>query len=814
MLKGLLTGLLLGTSVLLAQDKPKEIRPKDDLTKKLFIIDSKTKEPLPGANIFLGGNNGLSTDINGYATLHSNTDTTYNVKISYIGYESDEKTIPLDKDSTTITIPLTPSAVESSEVLVISKKEDSLEEILRSTERINEEKIKNTQLITGSATEQISAQLEGVTTTPGKTFYFSSGEEGILIKYHGIPMKSSDFFNISGVLNSEDTDFEVVYFTPPPDKEGMILNIDARMKKPKKGLELLMQINHLRGNVGLSGNLNASTWFGLNYEGNLSSLYLNSQDIRPRNNKYNLVASKEWGNSSLTFAGIHKNTGIVMTHNDKSPSLNGIQTGASLEYKTLSSKSSLELLYVFNRLEQNYSLKDFLSSGQSETMHEFNAKLGLENPLGFLTTGIDVKRIFYFQKNLLIEGDDLFYNLLKEKIPENQNSAITPATIFFNQEIILSKKSALALGTGMLFDVGNFKKSPAFGPYLKFASEVLGMKTTLTGRGTFSHIGLKSPSEELDIKEYATSSGYPKSFQTKLEFEKGPLNFGIAYYNFYNHPKTNLDPIREFYLEHSKEINEDSLRAAIILENPEIRYNPKSMKELNSLIATLSGAKGEFENEMGNYGERYYSNPNRHGFAGFASLRTENFFLSGTLSKTLEEKSNTPYINDINLILKGHAYSDLSKLPLLDFIPEKTFTLSAYLEYSTGRPYTDYILLPSIAKERGIESSLEEYKEGINTKYYKALSEKRKVPKERNQERYPPSITSSVSLSYHLPFLPGGIEGYLRVYVNNPHNLFNIIEKNTYQIYHTITSDGRLITKEGKSLGFTPGIDLTLRIPF
>lgn len=805
-------GFLMGVSTIFPQVKPNNSLSGKSLERKVCVIDAKTNEPLPGANIYLGNFNGTSTDSEGNAVLTSKRDTVYHAKISYVGYNSLKKEILIKKFEPELIIALNPSQIESPQVVITSSKEEGIDGILRTSEDIKEKSVQNTQLLTGTATEQIFAQMNGATTTPGKTFFFSSDENDELLRYQKIPMKITDFLGFGGVLSSENTKFTISEFPLPPEKEGMMFNLEAEMKKPKRDLELFTQINQLKVGLQFGGNLNlldSPSWFALNYEGNISGLYLKSKDIHPRSNKYFGVFSSDIGASSLTIAGISENTGIILNKNDKSPSIFDNQIGVSADYKKVGSKSSLELFYVFNQTDKKYSLEDFVSSNQREMMHEIKGKFMVEN-IGFLTAGFDIKKISYSQNTLFSSGN-LFYESLKEKIPQNNNLEIFPTQLFFNQEIPLSKKSAFSFGAGFMFDLGNFKKNPVVGPYLKFGTKFFGLKTKITSGLRFSYMGLKPYSDEVQVGEYTTSD-YPKSFQTKIEFEKGPFELGAAYYNFYNQPQNNLEinPLQEFFNSSSKEVDGDSLRTAIILNNPDIINDPKSMEDLDKLISTLPETKREISDSLGLYHKRYYSNPNRRGFAAFASLRTKNAFLSATFSKTFEGKTNIPYINDVRLILKGHVYSDLEKI--LSFVPKDLFTVSAYFEYSTGRPYTSVRLLPSIAQEKGFSFSIEKYKEDLDPKYYSALTENQMVPQKRNQERYPPSITSSVSLTYNLKF-PGGVFGHLRAYLNNPHNLFGMVEKNTLQIYYTTTPNGELVRKESKGIGCVPGVDFTMNIP-
>src|SRR5690606_26492160 len=125
---------------------------------------------------------------------------------------------------------------------------------------------------------------------------------------------------------------------PPPGKGNLGIQINAKRKKPKKNLELLTQLNQMRGNINLSGKLNNEnfdSWFSASYEGNISGIYLKSFDLNPRNNKYTGIFETKFRDSKLTFAGIHKNTGLIVKSNKLSPELSSLQTGVSIEYENI-----------------------------------------------------------------------------------------------------------------------------------------------------------------------------------------------------------------------------------------------------------------------------------------------------------------------------------------------------------------------------------------------------------------------------------------------------------------------------------------------
>jgi outer membrane receptor for ferrienterochelin and colicin len=85
------------------------------------VIDAKTKEPIIGANVFLIGTNfGAATDINGNFMILNIPPGTYDVKVSFIGYQS--KTIKLVKiniDQTTyLDLSLESGEIEFEQIVI------------------------------------------------------------------------------------------------------------------------------------------------------------------------------------------------------------------------------------------------------------------------------------------------------------------------------------------------------------------------------------------------------------------------------------------------------------------------------------------------------------------------------------------------------------------------------------------------------------------------------------------------------------------------------------------------------------------------
>ncbi len=96
---------------------------------KVLVIDSRTQEPLPGANIYLDSlQTGAITDSTGVAFLSNIPDGIFEIQISYIGYTARRlvKTFPLSRPITIQTIALTPVSLSSKEIYVTTTRTNGI----------------------------------------------------------------------------------------------------------------------------------------------------------------------------------------------------------------------------------------------------------------------------------------------------------------------------------------------------------------------------------------------------------------------------------------------------------------------------------------------------------------------------------------------------------------------------------------------------------------------------------------------------------------------------------------------------------------
>ncbi len=93
-----------------------------------YVTDSLNISPLVGANVFLIGTAfGASTDVNGQYLIDNIPPGNYQVRVSYIGYETKLLEIIASKGgSTNVNVPLSPQAVQGKEVVVMAQMKGQL----------------------------------------------------------------------------------------------------------------------------------------------------------------------------------------------------------------------------------------------------------------------------------------------------------------------------------------------------------------------------------------------------------------------------------------------------------------------------------------------------------------------------------------------------------------------------------------------------------------------------------------------------------------------------------------------------------------
>ncbi|MDZ7722370.1 MAG: carboxypeptidase-like regulatory domain-containing protein [candidate division KSB1 bacterium] len=88
------------------------------------VLEADTNKPLTGANVSVQGTDwGASTNASGKFVLSNLPEGTYKVKIAYMGYETETRTVKLKDNDKNLTIALSPRAVPMGEVKVTSTRQ-------------------------------------------------------------------------------------------------------------------------------------------------------------------------------------------------------------------------------------------------------------------------------------------------------------------------------------------------------------------------------------------------------------------------------------------------------------------------------------------------------------------------------------------------------------------------------------------------------------------------------------------------------------------------------------------------------------------
>jgi iron complex outermembrane receptor protein len=167
------------------------------------VIDAKTKEALPGANVVVTGTyRGSSTDRNGEFRIARMEAGRYTLRVSFIGYEPVQKKFILSAGSVAyVLFALTPGAIQMGEVVVIaSKQEEEIEKTTTSVSLLtNESAMRRNALRLDAVLESIpgvNLMAENVNIR-NSTGYTRGLGSRILMLLDGVPILMSDFGNMN-----------------------------------------------------------------------------------------------------------------------------------------------------------------------------------------------------------------------------------------------------------------------------------------------------------------------------------------------------------------------------------------------------------------------------------------------------------------------------------------------------------------------------------------------------------------------------------------------------------------------------------------
>jgi outer membrane receptor for ferrienterochelin and colicins len=245
--------LLLITSLATAQNK---------LT--VTVKDAKTNSPLIGANVYFPALKiGAATDANGNATLKDIPNGKYKLTVSYIGYETIDKSLvfPLKNKGKTIMLLINPKEIKGKQVVVTSTRTNGVEsntpvkvEVL-GLEEVNEEigiRPGNISKLLGETSGVIVQQTSPVSGTVSFRLQGLPGRFTQLLK-DGMPIAST-LSNGLTLLQIPPLDLQQVEVVKGPSSifygNGAVagfVNLVTRKPAPNRGLELVLNQTSRKG---------------------------------------------------------------------------------------------------------------------------------------------------------------------------------------------------------------------------------------------------------------------------------------------------------------------------------------------------------------------------------------------------------------------------------------------------------------------------------------------------------------------------------------------------------------------------------------
>ncbi|WP_340106243.1 SusC/RagA family TonB-linked outer membrane protein [Rhodohalobacter sp. 8-1] len=172
------------------------------------VTDARTGESLPGVNILITElERGASTDVSGQFSISNIPYDTYNVRVTYIGYESQSRELQIDAEVVELNIALEEDLVGMDEVIVTGYTDQSRNKITGSITTVTS---KDFEFIPVATFEQ---RLQG--RTPGVFITSGSGQPGTastvrirgsasitggnnpLYVMDGVPISANDFASIN-----------------------------------------------------------------------------------------------------------------------------------------------------------------------------------------------------------------------------------------------------------------------------------------------------------------------------------------------------------------------------------------------------------------------------------------------------------------------------------------------------------------------------------------------------------------------------------------------------------------------------------------
>lgn len=301
------------------------------------VVDSETGDPLPGTNVSIKGTNmGAATDLKGYYTITNVPPGQFTLKVTYIGYGSQELTISVPSGETVVQdFNLLYGQVMQGETVVVTAQASG--QLAAINQQLSSNTISN--IVSAARIKEVPDvnAAESIGRLPGVSIQRSGGEanrveiRGLSPKYNlvtvngvELPSTGSEDRSVNlSVISSNMLDGIVLKKSVTPDMDADVFGgtIDLRLKEAPENFQY---------NVSAQGGYNKlQNYYGnYNFTGSISNRFLENRlgiILNANIDNYDRSADKyqnNWRNYNKSIA-----TGELMLREEQ---VNRKRTGASL----------------------------------------------------------------------------------------------------------------------------------------------------------------------------------------------------------------------------------------------------------------------------------------------------------------------------------------------------------------------------------------------------------------------------------------------------------------------------------------------------
>lgn len=794
-----------------AQNKPNSYN-ENNISKKveLKIFGEKedgTRESLPYASILVDKGKSTISDLEGIARLYNIKDTTHTITTNYMGYEKSVKKIEVKNNlSFPSYIVLSPEPLEIENVVVKGERYTLEDLSIAPVTKLDKEKLESINFLTGNShTKKYYALTPGIADLGDDIFFNGAdlGDFGIIV--NGIQTNSNGFFGHDALYFGE---FAKVFLRGIATslKESRHLPIGYLSANTTREIKNPMQtitLEPLRTQITLGGPSNVFKMLGMKNKGtynlfvekniadlwNLSGVSINKD----------FVLADIMGQSNENNFGLHvlySDVDFSLIQREKSLQFNR-QIGVSAEYKDIQKNGFLEL-----SLTTNYFLEKLAYGIDARLRNE-----KITNKLTAMQTKNKGNEMFYYGADIFVNRFNILYKVPNTSLTSFRSLALPlnekpialttmPVYPFFVVEKKLDEKNLVEIGVTAIIDPLHAKRGVPIGPYIGYSHTMENITFKAGLKRGLTHENF----DVLRTGDFSWNEGasYPKIDQAFISIENQELGARLSYVNFIdqNVERINLDLEKIAFDEYNrmKELyDEQYYKDSSYLLHNQIYEN----KEL--LDAELERREVILENYLKENSDYYINTRNRQNVTldlWYSPIK--NFFSSISFSRTAHNLlSKTPHSKDIPISFKMYG-----KIDLLD-----NLGLTGYLYFRIGSPFTPKHLERSLLSYMGMPFLESDFLKSSSSELYDLMNKKRLISDDRNSSRYPPSLNTSLTLTYRFSnFIISG--GLFSISVLNPHTLIHGVDKNVTNMYYD--SKGNL--KKSKDFGQQYTVSLKLNI--